>query len=240
MRVQIDQVTLAYGRRTVLTGVSGTLEAGQAIALTGCNGSGKSTLLRAIAGRVRPATGRIVLERIGPADIGYLPQSAALNGDVPLRVEDYCASGLFGGLGAFRPVDQAGLRQVAATLERLGLADASRAMIHEISGGQFQRLAFARVMVQNPSLILLDEPFAALDATISETLMGVIADWCADGRCVVAALHHGAMIPRFSRQLNLDHGQPVWVGEDGWTDGQPASHQGKSGSRLRLVSGDGS
>lgn len=230
----MDQVALAYGRHTVLSGVTGTLDAGQAIALTGCNGSGKSTLLRTIAGRVRPASGTIALNGLGVADIGYLPQSAMLNRDVPLRVEDYCASGLFPRLGAFGAIGQAGRQRVAGALEQVGLAAAGRAMIHEISGGQFQRLAFARVMVQDPALILLDEPFAALDAAISETLMGVIADWCADGRCVVAALHHGAMIPRFSRQLNLDHGQPVWVGED-----QPgSSHPGKPGSRLRLVAGD--
>jgi zinc/manganese transport system ATP-binding protein len=235
MQVVLDHVTLGYGRRTIVSGIDGTLSAGETIALTGCNGSGKSTLLRAIAGRLKPAFGAIKSNYLPAAEIGYLPQSANLNRDVPLRVADYCASGLFARLGAFKGVDAEGHQRVRQALERVGLSDASRALIHEISGGQFQRLAFARIMVQDPQLILLDEPFAALDATISESLMGVIADWSDQGRCVVAALHHGAMIPRFSRQLNLDHGRPTWVGEDSANTGSET----KAGAKLRLVSADG-
>jgi zinc/manganese transport system ATP-binding protein len=235
MQVVLEHMSLGYGRRTIVSGINGTLGAGETIALTGCNGSGKSTLLRAIAGRLKPISGTVNCKGLLVADIGYLPQSANLNRDVPVRVADYCASGLFARLGASKGVDTSGHQRVRDALERVGLTDASRALIHEISGGQFQRLAFARIMVQDPQLILLDEPFAALDATISESLMSVIAEWSDQGRCVVAALHHGAMIPRFSRQLNLDHGSPTWVGEDSAHTGSET----KAGAKLRLVSGDG-
>jgi zinc/manganese transport system ATP-binding protein len=147
-------------------------------------------------------------------------------------VFDYAATGLTGRLGPFAGLNRSQRQSVSDALRRLGVEAQSKALLNEISGGQFQRVAFARVLLGQPKLILLDEPFAALDAAITESLMGVIADWCAGGCCVVAALHHGTMIPRFPRQLSLDGGTPIWVGED---DGLAA----KTGNRLRLIAGDG-
>lgn len=232
MQVTLDNVAVGHGRKIVFGACSGVLAAGEAIALTGCNGSGKSTLLATIAGRTRPLAGTIRREGLEAGDIGYLPQSSQLNRDVPVSVFDYAATGLTGRLGPFAGLNKHQRASVSDALSRLGVEAQSNALLNEISGGQFQRVAFARVLLGQPKLILLDEPFAALDAAITESLMGVIADWCAAGCCVVAALHHGAMIPRFSRQLSLDGGVPVWIGEDG-------KAPPRAGNRLRLIAGDG-
>ena len=160
--LELRRISLSYGARRVLHGTSLTLEAGECVALLGANGSGKTTLLRLAAGLLQPDAGEIVIAGTpalaGRADVGIAFQdsrllswrSAARNVALPLEVAH-------GVTTAVRASATAALSRVNG----LSLADRAPA---ELSGGERQRVALARALVREPALLLLDEPFAALDA----------------------------------------------------------------------------
>ena len=160
--LELRRVSLSYGARRVLHGTSLTLEAGECVALLGANGSGKTTLLRLAAGLLQPDAGEILIAGTpalaGRADVGIAFQdsrllswrSAARNVALPLEV----AHGV-------TPAVRASASAALSRVNGLALADRAPA---ELSGGERQRVALARALVREPALLLLDEPFAALDA----------------------------------------------------------------------------
>lgn len=184
-RLALHDLTVGYGRRPAAHHVTGVLTAGDGLAVMGPNGAGKSTLLAAIAGRLAPLSGRI--ERTGA--VGYLPQAPRLNLALPIRAFDVAAMGAAARTGAFCGLSRADRVRVADALATVGLADLASRPLGAMSGGQRQRLLFARLMVQDAAVLLLDEPFAAIDADTTADLLQVIAGWRSEGRIVIAALH---------------------------------------------------
>ena len=183
----LDRVGKTYPNGVhALGGVSFEVELGEILAVIGGSGCGKSTLLRAIAGLDPPSEGAVVLdgERIGAphAKIGIIFQEPRL---LPwLRVADNVGFGL-----AEQP-KAARAQRVAAALKRVGLADKANVWPRELSGGQAQRVAIARALVPRPEVLLLDEPFSALDAFTRTDLQDHLLDLWADAMPTLLLVTH--------------------------------------------------
>ena len=185
--IGLRDVTVRYGRRIALEAVSGEFAPGSLTAVVGANGAGKSTLLAAIAGVKRLAGG--VVDRPARQRVAYLPQLAAIDREYPLTVSELITLGAWREFGAFRSPGAALRARAAAVAERVGLAGRLGRPIGEISVGELQRALFARLILQDAAVILLDEPFAAVDAQTISVLLDQIVQWHQDGRTVIAVLH---------------------------------------------------
>jgi zinc/manganese transport system ATP-binding protein len=208
--ITLHNVELRHGSRIILSGLSGRFESGSQMALVGANGSGKTTLLRAIAGLHPLASGRIELDGLVPADIALLAQGSHLDRSFPITCGDVVALAATR-VGPFRSIGKDRLATTRAALQRVGLAEMETRPIQALSAGQFQRVLFARTIVQDARLILLDEPFTAVDAATTRLLLSVVEDWHAQGRTVIAVLHDLGLVRRyFPHTLLLCDGGAQW------------------------------
>ncbi|SHF12595.1 zinc/manganese transport system ATP-binding protein [Kaistia soli DSM 19436] len=187
--IHCRDLTLSYRRHPAVHHLTGTFAPGSFTAIVGPNGAGKSTLLKGIVGLVRPDGGTIEVTGARRSDIAYLPQQAALDRGFPMRVLDLAAMGLWRRTGPFRRIGAALLGEVEAALDAVGLSGFEDRMVGSLSGGQFQRALFARLLLQDARLILLDEPFAAIDARTADALLGLVGRWHGEGRTIIAVLH---------------------------------------------------
>jgi zinc/manganese transport system ATP-binding protein len=186
-RVILHNVTVRYGRRVALEAISGEFGAGSLTAVVGANGAGKSTLLAAIAGVVRLAGG--VVQCASRQRLAYLPQLTAIDREYPLKVAELIALGGWREFGAFRAPGKALRARAAVAAEKVGLAGRLERSIAELSVGEFQRTLFARLILQDAAVILLDEPFAPVDASTMAVLLDQVTDWHREGRTVITILH---------------------------------------------------
>ncbi|GIX13128.1 MAG: manganese ABC transporter ATP-binding protein [Paracoccaceae bacterium] len=194
----IRDLTVTWGERPALISVDAAFPAGRLSAIIGPNGAGKSTLLKAVLGMVRPLSGRITVAGIPVARardrIAYVPQRASVDWDFPVRVADVVEMGLWRRLGLLRRAGPAERARVAACLDRVGMAELAGRQIGRLSGGQQQRVFLARALVQEAELILLDEPFAGVDAATERAVIGVLKDLRAEGRTVIVVHHDLATV----------------------------------------------
>jgi len=187
--VRLHDLTLGYRRHPAVHHLSGAFRAGSLTAVVGPNGAGKSTLLKAIAGTLRPLSGRVVLTGAQRRDIAFLPQQAEIDRSFPIDVLDTVLLGHWRRVGLFGAVTRRQIEQAGEALAAVGLPGFERRPIGALSAGQFQRVLFARLLVQDARLILLDEPFTAIDARTTADLLDVVRRWHGEERTVVAVLH---------------------------------------------------
>jgi zinc/manganese transport system ATP-binding protein len=187
--IALEDLTLAYERRPAVHHLTGRFEAGSLTAVVGPNGAGKSTLLRAIAGAVRPASGRLDLGDLRRRDIAYLPQQASIDRSFPISVLDTLLMGDWRHSGLFAAIGGAARRRAHEALSAVGLEGFGDRPIGSLSAGQFQRVLFARMLLQDARLILLDEPFTAVDQRTTADLLALIGRWHDESRTVIAVLH---------------------------------------------------
>ena len=201
---------LGYGDSSpVVDDVRFQLTRGDVFAVVGHNGSGKSTLIKTILGTLRPLAGKLEWAAAGrPKTIAYLGQQTEFDNRFPIRVRDLAAMGAWAGLGMLGRVDRDCQIRIGAALERTGTSDIADMPLHHLSAGQLQRALFARTMVQDAPLILLDEPFTAVDQTTESELLSLIDEWAAEGRTVILVLHDlSAVLQHCTAALLLGNGK---------------------------------
>ncbi|MCX8570661.1 MULTISPECIES: zinc ABC transporter ATP-binding protein AztA [Hyphomicrobiales] len=180
-------LTLGYNSHPAVHHLTGSIKVGSLTAVVGANGSGKSTLMKGIVGVLKPMAGSCTL---APGKrIAYLPQQSELDRSFPARVVDLVSLGLWpmrGLLGRYNREDRAA---VTEALMAVGLEGFDARPIDTLSGGQLQRALFARVLVQDADLILLDEPFNAVDAKTVGDLIALIKRWHGESRTVMVVAH---------------------------------------------------
>ena len=184
-----EHISIRLGKRPVLSDVTLRLGRGELVVILGPNGAGKSTLLKGIVGQLKPLSGSLSLDGLKRNDIAYLPQQIDIDRSFPITVFDAVAMGLWHDIGAWHGLNRKRSLDVQQALHALGLQDLGDRGVGALSGGQFQRVLFARLLLQDAAIILLDEPFRAVDAKTVEDLLRLIALWHAEGRTVIAALH---------------------------------------------------
>jgi zinc/manganese transport system ATP-binding protein len=187
--ITFHDLTLGYDRHPAVHHITGEVPRGELLAIVGPNGAGKSTLLKGIIGELAPLGGSLDRDGLKKSDIAYLPQQIDIDRLFPISVFDCVAMGLWREIGAWRGVDAKRNESVARALATVGLVDLADRPVGALSGGQFQRVLFARLLLQDAALILLDEPFRAVDSKTVDDLIALILSWHAEGRTVLAALH---------------------------------------------------
>jgi zinc/manganese transport system ATP-binding protein len=170
MTLTLNNLTLGYERHPAVHHVSATFTKGSMTAIIGANGAGKSTLLKGIAGELKPLSGEIICK----ASKIYLPQNPQFNFDLPVTLSDFVH---FAKPSAHKHHE---------ALHLMKLEGFAKTLMSGLSGGQLQRAIFARLLVSNADLILLDEPFSAMDSVIIETAMMALK---AMNKTVIAVLH---------------------------------------------------
>jgi zinc/manganese transport system ATP-binding protein len=188
--VTLRELTVGYRERVAVEAVSGVFAVGSLTAIVGANGAGKTTLLHAIAGLVAPRQGSIEIAGVEtPADLAYLPQSDSIDRDFPISVLEFAALGGWARIGALGRVPPELRSRGMNALQAVGLDALAGRMLGELSVGQFRRALFARVIVQDAAIVLLDEPFAGVDVATSDDLLRLMRRWHGEGRTVMVALH---------------------------------------------------
>jgi zinc/manganese transport system ATP-binding protein len=184
---------------------------GALLAVIGPNGAGKSTLFRGIAGILKPLAGAISLGGLDIRDIAYLPQTVDIDRTFPISVFDFVGTGLWRVTGFFGGMGKSAQDKIAQALSAVGLNGFENRGIGTLSGGQMQRMLFARVLLQDARLIVLDEPFNAIDAKTSADLLALVRRWHSEGRTVLAALHDMELVrAHFPETLLLARGSVAW------------------------------
>ena len=191
--LRFDNLTLGYGRHPVVHHLNGQVPMGSLLAVIGPNGGGKSTLLKGILGQLPPLDGQVQLA-VSRQQIGYLPQLSRIDRQFPISVREVVAMGLWRHCGLFGRLARQHRLKVDGALERVGLAGMADENLDALSGGQLQRARFARVILQDSPLVLLDEPYGAIDANTVHDLAALVRRWNAEGRTVISVLHDFAHV----------------------------------------------
>ena len=184
--IVLEDLTVCHGRRPAVHHLSGRFAPGSLTAVVGPNGAGKSTLLRALAGLHAPQSGRITGV---PRRVALLPQQSSVDRGFPLSCLETALFGLWDEVGPFRATPPDAVARAAAALAAVGLRGFERRPVGAVSAGQFQRVLFARLLLQDAPVVLLDEPFNAVDARTAADLLAMVRRWHGEGRTVVAVLH---------------------------------------------------
>ena len=190
--IELRDLTAGYERHPAVHHVSLHWRCGDLAAVVGPNGAGKSTLLKCVAGRLRPMHGRVI--GVSPEQVAYLPQISEVDRSFPVTVAELVAMGLWHELGFWRRPTVTQRQRVQQAIEAVGLQGFERRTLDTLSGGQFQRALFARLMLQDAPVVLLDEPFTGVDARTLEDLVCVLQRWHEAGRTVIAVLHDLALV----------------------------------------------
>jgi len=172
-----------------LRDVSFEIREHEAVGIIGSNGAGKSTLLKALAGIIRPMAGEVACAALARHRLAYLPQQAELDRGFPITLGELVALGDWRNFGSVREPPPRLAASVHEAVATVGLEAFINRQIAELSVGQFQRALFARLLLQDADVILLDEPFAALDERTTDELLSLLQRWREKGQTIVAVLH---------------------------------------------------
>jgi zinc/manganese transport system ATP-binding protein len=187
--LRFNNLTLGYDRHPAVHHLNGEVGAGALMAVVGPNGAGKSTLFKGIVGVIKPLAGRIERGALAASDIAYLPQAAEIDRSFPINVFDMVAMGLWHHTGLFSGIGRSARHRIEEALAAVGLTGFEDRAIGTLSGGQMQRMLFARLLLQDARVIVLDEPFNAVDAKTSADLFDLVRRWHDEKRTVLTALH---------------------------------------------------
>ena len=211
--ISVRNLSVRYGERYAFESLTGEFAPASLTAVVGPNGAGKSSLLKALAGIIRPAGGEVTCAAVERHRLAYLPQQDELDRGFPITVAELVALGDWRNFGAIREPTQRLAASVDEALAAVGLSSVADQQIAELSVGQFQRALFARLLLQDADVILLDEPFASLDENTTEDLLHFLQRWQTEGRTVVAVLHGLDQVRRYFPSTLLLARSPIAWGE---------------------------
>jgi len=250
--IEVRWLTVRVGGRNILQVEHLTIGSGEVVVVLGPNGAGKSTLLKCLLGFSRPTSGEVQVlgYSLSPRArrplsqlrrrVGYVPQVLAAHSETPLTVREVVAIGRTGIAGLFHRLARNDWEIIDMWLERLGLSDLSRRAYASLSGGEQRKTLIAKAMVQEPEILLLDEPTANLDLFWREQIVETLEQLYAEtGLTILLVCHELEVIPQCSRRLLvLRDGKVI-------ADGRPQDIltrplvENLYGSRLTLVKADG-
>ena len=215
--IDFKRVTLGYDKHPAVLRLQAEITSGSLTAVVGPNGAGKSTLLKGVVGTLSPLAGSMSLGSIDKTEIAYLPQQSEVDRSFPITVMELVAMGLWRDIGAFNRIKRCHRALIQEAISAVGLIGFEKRPIGSLSGGQMQRALFARLLLQDAQLVLLDEPFNSIDTRTMNDLLGVIRRWHSEGRTVLAVLHdvdtvrsHFPQTLILAREL-VDHGPTAQV-----------------------------
>lgn len=194
--LRLNNVTLAWGNKTILSDMNGCFKQGSFTAIVGPNGAGKSTLIKAIAGQLPVKSGEITFAEEFKRELSLLPQYTELDRDFPMTTFDLVSMGIWRDLGPFKSLSGEQRHRIMQAIVQVGLVEQAQDLIGSLSGGQLQRAFFARLLVRDAQVIILDEPFAAVDEDTQERLLPILQTWHEQGRTILVVLHDEELVRR--------------------------------------------
>ncbi|WP_038497943.1 metal ABC transporter ATP-binding protein [Candidatus Palibaumannia cicadellinicola] len=210
--IRLHNLQTGYNGKSISKPVSGRFERGSMTAIIGANGSGKSTLLKTIAGLLPPVGGHLDFgdQKTRPR-IGYLPQQIDIDRQFPLKVFEVVAIGCWPATGLLRSINTKQQTLIWQALTRVGLNDKAHCTICSLSNGQFQRMLFARLLVQQAPLVLLDEPFTGIDQQTCSLLITFVHQLHKQGSTIIVVLHDNIIVAKhFPATLMLSQLNYAW------------------------------
>jgi ABC-type Mn2+/Zn2+ transport system ATPase subunit len=199
--ISLKNVTVSYGERRALTDASLEIPYRSFTGVIGMNGAGKSTIFKVIMGLIKPQTGEVVVcaDPVGIAQkhghVAYVPQSEDVDWDFPISVYEVVMMGRYGKQNSFKSATSEDHQHVERALEQVQMLDHKEHQIGELSGGQKKRVFVARALAQGADILLLDEPFAGLDATSEKALIALFLKLKEEGKTIVLATHDLLSLP---------------------------------------------
>lgn len=187
--LKLSDLFVNFGPTPAIIGLNADIQNGSLTAVVGPNGAGKSTLLKAIVGQLRPASGKVTFGGLKRHEVAYLPQQSAIERNFPITVLEIVNMGLWHQTGPFGTLRKQHRQDVERAIDAVGLTGLENRTVGQLSGGQLQRAMFARLLLQRGKLVLLDEPFNAVDSKTFKDLLEVIKSWHAEGTTVLTVLH---------------------------------------------------
>ena len=210
-QLQFRNLTLGYDRHPAVHHLSGEIMDGALVAVVGPNGAGKSTLFKGVVGALKPLSGEISRAGIDPHEIAYLPQAAEIDRSFPISVYDMVAMGLWRKAGIFGGIGKDARKKIGDAIAAVGLTGFESRAIGTLSGGQMQRMLFARLLLQDARIVVLDEPFTAIDTKSTLDLLNIVRRWHGEKRTVLAALHDIDLVKaNFPETLLLAREKVAW------------------------------
>ena len=205
--IEVKNLTVSYGPKPALLDVSVTVDRGLLVGIIGPNGGGKSTLIKALLGFVKRDVGEVRVYG-APAErakglVAYVPQRGAVDWDFPVTVGEVAMMGRYGHIPWHKEPGAADRVAVAEALEMVRMTDFADRQIGQLSGGQQQRVAMARALAQGSEMLLLDEPFAGVDAATERAILDVLEEARKAGRTLVVVHHDLATAAEYFDRLML-------------------------------------
>ena len=201
LALHVEDLTVSYGDRPALWDIDLNIPPGVLAGVIGPNGAGKSTLLKAILGLVPLSAGHVRVfghtYRAQRRRVGYVPQRSSVDWDFPTTAVDVVTMGLYGRLGWLRWPGRRERDQALRALEEVGMDALADRQISELSGGQQQRVFIARALVQQPEILLLDEPMAGVDATTERSIIDILGRLRSEGRTMIVVHHDLQTVQRY-------------------------------------------
>jgi ABC-type Mn2+/Zn2+ transport system ATPase subunit len=191
--IEVDHLTVSYQARAALLDVSVRIEGDQLVGVIGPNGAGKSTFIKAILGFVKPDIGSVRINgrdaRTVKGEVAYVPQRGTVDWDFPITVEEVAIMGRYQQIPWYRSPTAADREAAREALAMVRMEDLGHRQIGELSGGQQQRVFMARALAQGSDILLLDEPFAGVDAATERAILDVLERAKRSGKTLVV-VHH--------------------------------------------------
>ena len=191
--VDIQNLTVSYGPVPALLDISVQSPAGLLVGIIGPNGSGKSTLIKSILGFVRADVGTVKLfdQEVSQVKgrVAYVPQRGSVDWDFPVTVREVAVMGRYGKRRWWQDLTRDDFRRADEALEKVRMSEFANRQIGQLSGGQQQRVFMARALTQDADILLLDEPFAGVDAATESAILDVLQETKSSGKTVVV-VHH--------------------------------------------------
>lgn len=210
--IQLLQLSVGYPGQPALCTLSGAFQAGSATAVMGSNGTGKSTLLRTLLGLQPILGGQLQWSGHSAKAAAWLPQLSAAQRDFPISLFDAVSTGHWHSSGALKSWGLLQRRATLAEIKRVGLQGLEKRAVSTLSGGQFQRMLFARLSVQNAPTLLLDEPLNNVDSSSQAILLERLQQWHAEGRTLIIVLHDEPLArANFPQLLQLTPPNANWL-----------------------------
>jgi zinc transport system ATP-binding protein len=198
--IVMENVSFAYGKDDILKDVNFIVKRQEYVGVIGANGAGKSTLMKLILGQLSPDSGKVT---VNADSIGYVPQVGFTGtANFPANVSEIVMTGLQREVGMFHLPKKEHKEKVLQTLELVGMQDYRGRMLSELSGGQQQRVMIARALIQNPELLVLDEPLTGIDREAGEQLYQLLYKLNSQyGMTIVMVTHNMEQVARYTNRF---------------------------------------
>lgn len=210
--VELKQLTLGWSRSAILENLSGRFEKGSMTAIVGPNGAGKSTLIKGIAGILQPLSGRVLVEAKRFDSVAWLPQTTEIDSSFPISVFDVVALGALRRVGPWGRYSNEEIERVTAVLKTVELSKLANRQFEFLSGGQKQCALFARMLLQNAQILLLDEPFSTVDYRLADKLTTLLCKLHKKGRTIITVLHDLDLVRKYFPETLLLMSQGIQWG----------------------------